>query len=133
MIRMTLRALVLSALFSTPALATNWVKTPPNSTGMTAMYDADSAYLEMSTGLVYVTTCGDEACVTRTPGDLFGPRKERVDCATRSIANFDGQRWGAPFLPGDEYSMNDNEYRPETDAAMTVQAMCSNKDSWPKH
>jgi len=118
-------------LFSTNAIAGHWVKTTPNSTGMTTMYDAESVYLESATGLVYVTTCDDDACVARAPGALFGPTQARVDCAARSISYLGKRGWGAPAHEGKEYSTNDNEYQPETSAAMTVEAMCSQKDSWP--
>jgi hypothetical protein len=121
-------------LWSTGVLAANWVKTPPNSTGMTAVYDADSVYVKSSDGLVYAMTCMDMACTTRSPDELFGPQLERVNCAVKSISYSDRGQWSIPALQSKTpYSMDDNEYQPETDAAMTVSAMCAHKASWPKH
>ena len=125
--------IVCTALWSTNADAENWVKTPPNSTGMTALYDTDSVYVKKSENFVYVITCGDLACTTRSPDELFGPQLARVNCVVKTISYSDRGRWGDPSHESKvPYSMSDNEYQPETDAAMTVRAMCIQKATWPR-
>jgi hypothetical protein len=125
---------VFSALYSTAAIAENWVKTPPNSTGMTAMYDADSVYLKASTRIIYVTTCGDVTCTTRNPSELFGPESDRVNCADKTLSHLQDGDWSIPSRPSkEEYALKDNEYAPGTDAAMIVNTMCARESSWPRH
>ena len=119
--------------WSSCAFAENWVVTQPNLHGMTAMYDADSAYVRVSDHLIYSLTCMDQACTLKSRNELFGPQLIRVNCVARSFSNLDNGRWGVPSYPSKHpYSFKTNEYDPESSAGLQVSALCAHKTSWPR-
>jgi hypothetical protein len=77
-------------LASTGASAENWV-----STG-TLQYDADSAYVGTTSGLVYFTACMSAKCVAGDTDQLI--LYVRYDCDTRMESSYDsfGGRWTDP-------------------------------------
>ena len=129
--KLLLFASALVAISPTSALAENWV-TIQSAAGLTTMYDADSVYVQTSTGLIYLASCDDEKCEAGNATQHTS--QERYDCAARTVAfNNDGRGWGMPNRQAsNEYLAGDSEYLPGTSVAITLAAVCAKKDSWPR-
>ena len=124
---------LLSIALSTTASAENWVTTPASALGLTSIYDADSVYVEASTGLVYVTTCDQKPCVASSSVyENIG--RSRYDCDAQSVSYDDGEgRWSTPATRStNEYNTEDNKYSSGTTAAEVLDAVCAQRNSWPK-
>lgn len=118
---------------STAAFAENWVTTPASPLGLTSIYDADSVYVNVSTGLLYVTTCTKKPCVPSS--DVYeNIGRSRYDCDARSVSYDDGGgHWSPPATRSpNEYDLADNKYHDGTTAAEILEAVCSRRTSWPR-
>ena len=125
MFKASLIAGLIGSAVSTAALAENWVTTPASPLGLTSIYDADSVYVEASTGLVYVRTCSEKPC------DSYS--KSRYDCDARSVSDDIGGVWSPPATRSpDPYDMADNTYNDGTTAAEILEAVCAQRTSWPR-
>jgi hypothetical protein len=117
----------LAAMSAVAASAETWVGTPANKYGMVVQYDADSVYTQG--GLIYAIVCNESAC---TGGQSRS--QVRVDCTARTFASLlGGAEWGPPKTRADnDYLAGENQYLPDTTAAMTIDALCAKQGAWPK-
>jgi hypothetical protein len=115
-----LLACTLWTLTSTVALAENWVPA-----GTYSAYDADSAYVDAQTGLLYVSICPTSKC---TPGDPVNPvNRSRYDCDALTSSHYsDG--WSAPAKEGDGVY----DYSPQSADADIIALLCRQKASLPR-
>jgi hypothetical protein len=120
-------------LLSAPGVsAENWVTTPASPLGLTAMYDADSVYVEASTGLVYATTCDQKPCTNSNYSENLNISRYDCDARTVSFDRSDGQ-WSPPATrASNDYDMADNTYKDGTTAAEVLEAVCAGRASWPR-
>lgn len=134
MVKAFLLAGLLGTAASTTASAENWVTTPASPAGLTSIYDADSVYVEVSTGLVYVTTCDEKPCVASNHNVYENISVSRYDCDARSVSYDDGKgRWSTPKTRTEnEYNLDDTKYSAGSTADEILEAVCAQRTSWPK-
>ena len=119
-------------MLASQASAVNWVTTPASPLGLTSMYDADSVYVEASTGLIYASTCGVTSCVEAAYAKDISV--SRYDCDARTVAYDYGRGdWSPPAKrASSEYDMSDNTYKDGTTASEILEAVCALRTSWPR-
>jgi hypothetical protein len=119
------------ALFTTQALAENWVTTPASPLGLTSTYDADSVYVEASTGLIYATTCDEKPCIAAK--DDYNISLSRYDCDRATVSYYRVNEWSTPATrASNEYDMSENTYKDGTTSSEILEAVCAQRSSWPR-